>query len=59
MRFQVTVRLCDSTQTKFGEKAIAALLPVLLNIGLASKVEAVRSVRYVVIIQFSLNLIFF
>jgi len=41
---KVTVRICDVTQSKSGEQAIAIVLPVLLHVGIASKVDAVKAI---------------
>eukprot|EP00794_Sanderia_malayensis_P008163 gene8163-9036_t len=40
---KVTIRVCDVSLSKVGEKAVTSVLPVLLNIGLASRAETVKT----------------
>ncbi|XP_065070071.1 proteasome adapter and scaffold protein ECM29-like isoform X2 [Rhopilema esculentum] len=50
---KVTTRVCDITQSNCSEKAVALALPVLLNVGLASKVDAVKAISLQTMVQIS------
>eukprot|EP00112_Aurelia_sp_Birch-Aquarium-sp1_P025455 Seg846.4 transcript_id=Seg846.4/GoldUCD/mRNA.D3Y31 product="Proteasome adapter and scaffold protein ECM29" protein_id=Seg846.4/GoldUCD/D3Y31 len=50
---KVTIRICDVTQSKLGEKAVALVLPVFLNTGLASRVDAVKAVSLETMVKIS------
>ncbi|CAH1774881.1 unnamed protein product [Owenia fusiformis] len=50
---RVSIRLCDVDNGKLGEKAIIAIIPSLLNIGLASQVKEVRNISLKTIVEIS------
>ena len=47
---QVSIRICDINQSKLGEKAVALVLPVLLENGINSRVGDVRAIRYLILV---------
>jgi proteasome component ECM29 len=51
----VSIRVCDANQGKLGQEAIRVLLPVLLEQGLASRVDDVRKLVLHTIVKMSKN----
>lgn len=52
---KVSIRVCDVNQGKLGETAIALVLPTLLNRGVGSPAEEVRSISLSTIVKISKN----
>ena len=51
----VSIRVCDANQGKVGQEAVRVLLPVLLEQGLASRVDDVRKLVLHTIVKISKN----
>ncbi|XP_047125888.1 proteasome adapter and scaffold protein ECM29 isoform X1 [Hydra vulgaris] len=52
---RISIQFCDTKYSKVGEKAVEEVLPVLLDIGLSSRVEEIKTLSMDTLVQITKN----